>query len=95
MELNILGNWLLVIAMIPAVLSVLVYSRVKWYRSQAGIHLMTYMAAIASVLLLGVLRIVIADSEVFYLIRVLAYIAVVIVLWWRLSFLIKSYREKD
>lgn len=93
MELNILGNWLLIAAAIPAVLSVIIYSRVKWYRSPAGIHLMSYMAAIASVLVLGILRLIIPDSDIFWLIRVCAYTVMVSVLWWRLAFLIQSYRE--
>lgn len=93
MELNILGNWLLIGAAIPAVLSVIVYSQVKWWKSRAGIHLMTYMVAIASVLVLGILRLIIPDSGIFWLIRVCAYTVMVSVLWWRLAFLVQSYRE--
>lgn len=88
-----IGNVLLVVATIPAVLSVLVFARVAWWRSRWGRHLFAYMSAIAVVLLLGCLRLLYGESIIFASIRVAAFFAVVVALWWRLWFVFQAYRE--
>jgi hypothetical protein len=88
-----LGNVLLFLSAVPAVLSVLVFSRVTWYRSAWGRHMMSYMAVVALVLVLGCARVVWGDSIWFTAVRAAAYVATVAVLWWRLKILVQSLRE--
>jgi hypothetical protein len=87
------GNVLLILSAIPAVASVLVFSRVTWWRSPWGRHVMAYMSAVAVTLILGVCRLVFGDHPMFAALRVVAYISVVVVLWWRLIILVAAYRE--
>lgn len=93
MTWNTVGNVLLVVAVIPAVVSPIVYSRVTWWRSRWGIHLMSYMLAIAFVLLLGVVRIFFHDTNWFEGLRAFSYVLLVAVLWWRMFFIIQASFE--
>jgi hypothetical protein len=87
-----LGNFLFVLAAIPAVLSVLVYMRVPWWRSGTGQHLMSYMAVIAAVMLLGCVRLIIGRNEFFEALRTTVFAGVPVVMWWRLILLIQEQR---
>lgn len=87
-----LGNILFVVATIPAVLSVLVYLRVPWWRSGTGQHLMCYMAVIAAVMLLGCVRLMIGRNEFFEACRIAVFAGVPVVMWWRLILLIQEQR---
>jgi hypothetical protein len=88
-----LGNVFLVLCAIPALISPIVYSRVTWWRSRWGIHLMAYMSAMAAVFTLGVIRLVYHDTFWFNVVRAVAYLCLVIVLWWRMLFVIQAYTE--
>ena len=87
------GNILLWVAAFPAVGSVVVFSRVTWWRSTWGKHLMAYMVAVAIPLVLGCVRQVLGDSPWFQGLRVAAFGLVVIVLWWRFVITIQALRE--
>jgi hypothetical protein len=87
------GNLFLILSAIPAVVSVIVFARVTWWRSRWGRHLMAYMSAMAFVLMLGVVRIFFADTWWFFGMRMIGYAALVIVLWWRMFYVIQAARE--
>lgn len=93
LEFNTLGNILLILATIPAILSVVIYTRVKWYRSKWGVHLMTYMVTMALVLILGIVRIFFAEADWFYPLRAAVYVAMTVILWWRMAYIYEAYKE--
>lgn len=95
MDQTRLGNVLLVLSAIPAIGSVLVYSTVTWWRSAWGRHLMSYMAAVALVLGLGVVRLVWGDSPWFAGLRATAYVLTTVMFWWRLFIVIQARRERS
>src|SRR3954452_844782 len=80
---TLVGNILLILSTIPAVMSVVVYTRVDWKASHLGRHVMSYMVVIAAVLVLSVIRIFGFDSWWFEWIRVGTYAGIPVVLWWR------------
>lgn len=86
------GNVLLVVAWLPAVLSVAVYARVPWRRSELGRHLMSYMVIVALTLSLGVVRIVWEPSW-FWSLRMAAFALFVGVTWWRLALIVQAQVE--
>jgi hypothetical protein len=86
------GNVLLVLTAIPAVLSVLAYSRVPWWRTEIGRHLMAYMAIVALLTLLGVVRIVFGPPW-FDTLRTALFALFPVVTWWRLTLIVKEQRE--
>jgi hypothetical protein len=88
-----IGNWLLIAATTPAVLSVVVFARVRWFQSRWGRHLMAYMLSIAVVLGLGVVRLFLGDHPWFDWLRVGAFASVVAVLWWRLIYILQALAE--
>lgn len=88
-----IGNVLLVAAAVPALLSVIVFARVRWYDSRWGKHVMAYMASVATMLALGVIRLFLGDHEWFTWLRVTAFGSVVIVLWWRLMYILQALKE--
>lgn len=93
MNAQTIGNVLLVLAAIPAVLSVIVFWPVASWRSPWGMHLLAYMAAVAVPLVLGCIRLVFGDSPWFQDLRTGAFGLVVVVLWWRLILLLLARRE--
>lgn len=93
LEFNTLGNILLILAAIPAIASVAIYSRVKWYKSKWGIHLMSYMIAMAAILTLGIVRMFFVDAVWFPPLRATAYTAMTGILWWRMLYVYKAYKE--
>jgi len=92
-SVQLVGNILLWIAAVPAVGSVIVFSRVTWWRSTWGRHLMAYMAAVSIPLVLGCVRQIFGDSSWFQGLRVAAFGLVVVVLWWRFIITIQALRE--
>ena len=92
---RLVGNTLVWLAAFPAVASVVMFSRVRWWRSQWGRHVMVYMSSVALVLLLAALRQVIGDSLVFYWLRTAAFGLVTVALWWRLVIVVSAYREGE
>lgn len=88
------GNILLLLATIPAVLSVLAYLRVPWRRSRLGRHLMSYMFCVALVLMLSDIRVfAVVDPQWFVIIRLVAFALLVITLWWRLIVVMSAQRS--
>lgn len=92
MSAEAVGNWLLVAAWLPSVLSVALYARAPWWRFETGRHLMSYMAIVALTLSLGVVRIVWEPSW-FYWLRVGAFALFVGVTWWRLWLIARAQWE--
>lgn len=93
MSVHLVGNILLWMAVVPAVGSVIVFSRVTWWRSTWGMHVMAYMVAVMIPLVLGCVRLVFGDSEWFQALRTGSFGLVVIVLWWRFVITIQAFRE--
>lgn len=93
MSTQSIGNILLILAVIPAVASVVVFWPVVAWRSTWGSHLMAYMIALAVPLVLGSLRLVIGDSPGFQQLRTGAFGVLVAVLWWRLILLVRARFE--
>jgi hypothetical protein len=89
-----LGNYLLIVAAFPATLSVIMYMRVPWQKSQLGRHLFLYMLATAIVLDLSVWRIFFTglDHFAFLLVRIAAFLFLIFVLWWRLVVVVRAQR---
>jgi hypothetical protein len=88
-----IGNVFLILATVPAVISVVVYAKVTWWRSRWGIHLMAYMFVMAELLGLGCIRLVWGDQAWFEVLRAAAYVQFVIVLWWRMFYVIQAANE--
>jgi hypothetical protein len=88
-----LGNALLILAAIPSALSVVIFSRVSWWQSRWGRHLMAYMSAVATITVLGCIKLVFGTHEWYQILRAGAYVALVYVLWWRMVFVWQAYRE--
>lgn len=93
MNFTTIGNIELVFAAIPAVCSVAVFARVRWWRSRWGRHLMAYMGAVALVLVLGCIRLVYGDNFWFATLRAVAFGCVGFVLWWRLAYIVEAAFE--
>lgn len=89
------GNVLIWWAALVGVLSVVVHSRVRWWDSTMGRHLMAYMTVIAAVLVLSSVRIILGDSWWFALLRLLVFIGVPIVMTQRLYLQIKAQRATN
>jgi hypothetical protein len=89
---QLIGNFLLIWAAVMATASVVLHLRVPWRSSAMGRHLMAYMAVMAAVLVLGVVRIVLGDSWWFQLIRLVTFIGVPIVMSWRVWLQVKAQR---
>lgn len=95
MTLETVGNVLLVAGAVPATGSLLIYGLgVTWWRSRWGRHLVAYMASVALVLDLGIVRLVFgATASWFAAVRVAAFALVVLALWWRLIYIVQAFRE--
>lgn len=92
--LRIAGNVLIHWAALVGVASVIVHSRVRWWDSPMGRHLMAYMGVIAAVLVLSVIRIHIGDSWWFALLRLLVFVGVPIAMTQRLWLQIQAQRAE-
>lgn len=89
-----LGDFLLVVCAIPATLSIYVFSRVDWWKSSVGRSHMGFLVSLAVLLDLGVLRLVIGRHEAFEIVRLVAFAALPVVLWWQLWVLVRSQRKE-
>jgi hypothetical protein len=81
------GNAVLIVAAVGAAACVAVYLRTRWWRNQAGPHLLAFMAVIAGLCLLGVLRLAF-DIPGFAWVRLAALTSFAVVIWWRLILLV-------
>ena len=79
-----IGNVLIWWAAIVGTASVYVHSRIRWWDSAMGRHLMAYMSVIAAVLVLSVVRLIFGDSWWFALLRLIVFIGVPIAMTQRL-----------
>lgn len=87
------GNVLIIYAAVVATVSVIVHSRVRWWQTQMGRHLMAYMGVMAAVLVLGVIRTFIGQLWWFELIRFIVFLGVPAVMTHRLWLQVKAQRE--
>lgn len=87
---QLIGNCFLVWAALVGTASVAVHLRVPWWHSVMGRHLMAYMCVFAIVLDLGVVKLIVGDSWVFQLLRLITFTGVPIVMTWRLLLQIKA-----
>lgn len=90
---RLVGNGLLAWAALVGTASVVLHSRVPWWRSRMGQHLWCYMLVMAVVLDLGVIKLVIGDSLPFQTLRLVTFVGVPIVMTWRLWLQIQAQRE--
>jgi hypothetical protein len=86
------GNVLLVATAVPAVLCVGAYARVPWWRTEVGRHLMAFMAIVAVLTCLGVVRIVFGPPW-FDALRTTLFALFPVVMWWRFLLILKEQRE--
>jgi len=88
-----IGNAALCWAAAVGVASVIVFSRVRWWSTAIGTHLMAYQSVIAAVLVLGVIRLALGDTWWFSLLRLIVFLCVPIVMTQRLVLLIRAQRR--
>lgn len=90
---NLIGNVLIVWAALVGAASVVVHSRVAWWVTPMGRHLMVYMSVMAAVLVLSCVRILFGDSTWFQLVRLVVFIGVPIAMTQRLVLQLKARRS--
>lgn len=90
--LQLLGNGLLVWAALVGTASVVVHLRVFDRTMPMSRHLLLYMAAIAAVLDLGVVRLIVGDSWGFLLLRLVVFVGVPVLMTQRLYLQIQAQR---
>jgi hypothetical protein len=86
-----LGDVALLFWAVPAILAPIEFAfvrdddgrRLGFRHTELGRHLMAFMAAYAFVGVLGVLRFVTEDSLGWQIARVIGFVALVVVTWWR------------
>ena len=88
--LHVVGTVLIHWAAAVGVASVWVHTRVRWFDSEMGRHLMSYMAVIAAMLVLSCIVNDIGDSWWFQLLRLVVFIGVPLVMTQRLWLQIKA-----
>ena len=87
-----MGNILLCVTAVIAVVSVVLHLMTPWWRSEMGRHLTIKATVFALVLALGVVKIVIGDSPGFQVLRTCVFALVPTVLAWRVWQQIKARR---
>jgi hypothetical protein len=90
---QLIGNCGLVWGALVGTASVIVHARVFVRSSRMSVHLLVYMAAIAIVFDLGIVKLVIGDSWGFQLIRLVAFFSVPLVMTHRLWLQICAQRD--
>lgn len=93
--LHWISNGLIFWAAAVGIASVIVYSRVQWWRTQLGRHLMAYQSIVAAVLTLSSIRVYTGNTLGFELLRLVVFVGVPLVMTQRLWLLIKAQREDD
>ncbi len=87
------GNGFLMWAALVGTASVLVHLRVFDRTMPMSRHLLVYMASVALVLDLGIVKLIIGDSQWFQLIRLAAFVTVVAAMTQRLWLQIQAQRS--
>ncbi len=85
-----IGNVLLMLTAALAGAIVLVYATTRWWETAAGRNVMAFMACVAAVTGLHVLRLWYVGGLVFLWLRVAVFALVPLVLAWRLWMLIRA-----
>jgi hypothetical protein len=89
--MQVIGNVLLVLSALIATAFIVVYHwSALWWRSHDGRHVMAFMASLAMVLDLAMLRLVVGRPEWFEAVRTLTFVTIPVVLSWRFAILIKA-----
>jgi uncharacterized membrane protein len=89
--IKLIGDVAAFLAMIPAVLFVILYHlRSQWENTQIGRQTMALRAVLATILLLICLRAVFGDSDWYRILRVMAFVSIILPLWWGLALLIQA-----
>lgn len=88
----VVGNALLYFATLGVLLSVLVYSRVTWWRSTTGQHMMSYMLAEGALLVVVSVRNLFGSFPAYDELRLVTFGLVGLTIWWRLVVLYHSRR---
>jgi hypothetical protein len=92
--LRVIGNVLIFLALAPTLAFVVLYHlRVDWRASEMGRHVMTFMALIAALLLVAVLRQFVGDSTWFQVVRMCVFAGLPYVLFQRLWLLLRAQAE--
>lgn len=87
------SNTLIIVSAVEAAVFVVLYHwSARWWESDAGRHVMAFMAVIAGVLGLSVLRIFLGDSTPFRIVRLAVFAGVPVVLGQRLWLLRRAQR---
>lgn len=81
-------------AALVGVASVVAHSRVRWWVTPMGRHLMAYMTVIAAVLVLSCVRILLGDSVQFQVLRMIVFVGVPVVMTHRLWLQIRAQRSQ-
>lgn len=88
-----LGNALIFASAAGSVLFVVLYHlRAPWWRSATGVHLMAFTASEAAVLSLSCVRIVVGDAPWFQAVRLVVFVSIPFVIWWRVVLLVQAQR---
>lgn len=90
---NLIGNVGVVVAALGAVLCVLWYWRVPWWRSAIGRHLQSYHIVVAALLVVGAIRVFYGDSDFWRYTRLVLFLGVPIVVWWRFIIIVRANRH--
>lgn len=87
-----IGNALLCVTAVVASASVVLHALTPWWRSEMGRHLMAYAGVIATVIDLGVIKLVVGDSHGFQILRTCVFALVPVVMAWRVWLQLKARR---
>lgn len=88
-----LSEFLVVATAVPAVLSVLFYARVPWWRTRVGQHLFSYMSVVALMMLLACAPLVLKPPPSWFTDVYLGCFALFMaVSWWRLALILWEQR---
>lgn len=93
---HLIGNVLLIVSALLATAFIVLYHwSAVWWKNADGRHVMAFMAALAAVLDLGVVRIVIGTQEWFEWLRLGVFVGIPLVLAQRLLILVRAQFGKS
>jgi hypothetical protein len=92
---HLVGTVLIHWAAAAGVASVVAHLRVRWWDTEMGRHLMAYMSAVALVLLLSCVVNDVGDSSWFQVLRLVVFVAIPLVMTWRLWLQLKAQRPGE
>jgi hypothetical protein len=90
-----IGTVLILISALLAVACVVAHHALaRWWNTGAGRHAFTFEAVLALSLSLWTLRLAIPDGDWFQIVRLVAFAFVPVVLAWRLTIIIQTWRRQ-